>query len=189
MAFNFAQYVRLDIPEGRVKQITDGAGNVIWKAGYVNMVRISTTNNGTTIYNGTGYKNGYRIRSGGAEGAQADAACTGFIPVKGGDIVRISGCNFAQSSTSNAINVADASFANIGQMTPSYANAGYGIFAPSAAYQSYCYNKAVTQEKTGVWKWTVPPAASGAAYIRVTGYNASGNHGANMIVTVNEEIN
>jgi hypothetical protein len=189
MSLNFAQYVRLDIPEGRVKQITDGAGNVIWKAGYVNMVRISTTNNGTTIYNGTGYKNGYRIRSGGAEGAQTTSACTGFIPVNGGDIIRISGCDFSTAGgTSNAINVADASFSNIGQMTPSYADAGYGIFAPSAAYQSYCYKKAVTQEKTGVWKWTVPPAAAGIAYIRVSGYNVSGNHGANMIVTVNEEI-
>lgn len=189
MIFDFDNYVRIQIPEGMVKKITDGAGNVIWKAGYVNMVPISTTNDGVTIYNGTGYKNGYRIRSGGAEGAQANAACTGFIPVKGGDIIRISGCNFAYSNTSNAINVADASFSNIGQITPSHADAGYGIFAAGAAYQSYCYNKAVTQEKTGVWKWTVPPAASGAAYIRVTGYNASGNHGANMIVTVNEEIN
>lgn len=190
MAFNFAQYVRLEIPEGRVKQITDGAGNVIWKAGYVNMVRISTTNNGTTIYNGTGYKNGYRIRSGGAEGAMATAACTGFIPVNGGDIIRISGCDFSTAGgTANAINVADASFANIGQITPNYADAGYGIFAQNAAYQSYCYQKAVVKESANVWRWTVPPAASGSVYIRVTGYNANGNHGANMIVTVNEEIN
>lgn len=188
MSVNFASYPRLDIPEGRVKQIHKKSdGQVLWKAGYINEVRRSINTNGT-IYNGTGYKNGYRIRSGGAEGAQADAACTGFIPVKGGDIVRISGCNFAQSSTSNAINVADASFSNIGQMTPSYADAGYGIFAPSAAYQSYCYKKAVVKESANVWRWTVPPAASGAAYIRVTGYNASGNHGANMIVTINEEI-
>lgn len=188
MSVNFASYPRLEIPEGRVKQIARKSdGQVLWKAGYINEVRHSINTNGT-VYNGTGYKNGYRIRSGGAEGAQDNAACTGFIPVKGGDIIRISGCDFAYSNTSNAINVADTSFSNIGQITPSHADAGYGIFAAGAAYQSYCYKKAVTQEKTGVWKWTVPPAASGAAYIRVTGYNASGNHGANLIVTVNEEI-
>lgn len=185
MVFSFSDYARLIIPEGEVRQITDDSGQVIWKRGYINEVRRSINTDGT-IYNGTGYKNRYRIRSGGAEGAQDDAACTGFIPVKGGDIIRISGCDFARNTTSNAINVADTSFSNIGQMTPSYAGSGYGIFAPGAAYQSYCYNKAVTQEKAGVWKWTVPPAASGVAYIRVSGYGW--DHGANMIVTINEEI-
>lgn len=184
MAFNFAQHVRLDIPEGRVKQITDGAGNVIWKAGYVNMVRISTTNDGTTIYNGTGYKNGYRIRSGGAEGAQSTAACTGFIPVSGGDTVRISGCEFSVVGNSNAINVSDASYTNLGQF--SMIGSNYGIL--SSTYSAYGY-QSVVQESTGVWKWIVPPSASGVAHIRVTGHTSGGGNGAALIVTINEEIN
>lgn len=188
MALNFKDYIYLDIPEGSVKQITDSSGNIIWRRGYVNWVPRSTTNDGTTIYNGTGYKNGVRIRSGGAEGATGSGAATGFIKVNGGDIIRISGCSFGVVANENAINVADASYTNIGQVCAGYAAAGYGIFALGAAYQSYCYQNAVTQEKTGVWKWTVPPTASGVSYIRVSGYNQNGGHGSKLIVTVNEEI-
>jgi hypothetical protein len=47
---------------------------------------ISTEKDGITIYNGgLGYKNGYRVRSGGAEVTQQSAVCTGFIPFVKGD--------------------------------------------------------------------------------------------------------
>ena len=184
----FANVKSITIPEGIVTKIV-AAGVTIWQAvveGYKNWVPYSTTSDGTTIYNGTGYKYGYRIRSGGAEGTASYSTCTGFIPVSGGDTVRVSGCNFAYESTGNAINVSDSSFTNIGQITPSYAAAGYGIFASGAAYQSYSFST-VTEETSGVWKWVVPPAASGIAYIRVTAHDCS-NSGASLIVTVNQEI-
>lgn len=160
-------------------------GVQVFKAGYKNWVKYSTESDGVTIYNGgLGYKNGYRIRSGGAEAAQDTASCTGFIPVKGGDIVRISGVDFSKGLVDNAVNVSDSGFTNIGQMTPSYHNAGYGIFAVNAPYQAYCFDS-VVKESDGVWKWVLPPATSGVAYIRVTGYTKDGS---NLIVTVNEEI-
>lgn len=181
---DFTGVKAITIPEGDVKQITRKSdGVVLWKSGYKNWVKYSTESDGKTIYNGgLGYKNGYRVRSGGAEGADAYGACTGFIPVKGGDVIRISGCDFAHAANGNAINVSDASFTNIGQFT--MIPAQYGIFASS--YSAYSH-KSVVQEKTGVWKWIVPPAASGVAYIRVTGYGNS-SHGADLIVTINEEI-
>ena len=40
----------------------------------------------------------------------------------------------------------------------------------------------VVQESEGVWRWVVPPAASGVAWIRVTG-TTQGN-GAGLCVTV-----
>lgn len=184
MSLNFANYPRLEIPEGRVKQIARKSdGLVLWEAGYVNMVPLSINSDGS-IYNSTGYKNGYRIRSGGAEGAQSGSTCTGFIPVKGGDVVRISGCTFGYPQNGNAVNVANASFTNIGQFTMLPAH--YGIFLEG--YSAYAASS-VVEEATGVWKWVVPPAAAGVAYIRVTGYNSTGSApGANLIVTVNEEI-
>lgn len=186
---DFSNVKAVSIPAGVVTKIV-ATGKTLWEAvTFKNWVAFSTTNDGKTIYNGKGYKDGYRVRSGGAEGESSTAACTGFIPVKGGDIIRISGWNFSTAQSANAVNVSNASFTNLGQITPSYPDSGYGIFAAGAAYQSYCYQNAVTQEKTGVWKWTVPPATSGVAYIRVSGYNANGNHGKDMIVTINEEIN
>lgn len=158
-------------------------GVEVWSS-YTNWVPLSINADGT-IYNGTGYKNGYRIRSGGAEATFGSASCTGFIPVKGGDVVRLSGYDVEAAYNANAINVSDASFTNLGQITPSYADAGYGIFASDAAFVNHCWKNSVSQETDSVWKWTVPEGA-GIEYIRVSGY--TGGNGANMIVTVNEEI-
>lgn len=154
---------------------------------YTNQVPISTDADGVTIYNGgKGYKDGYRIRSGGAEGATTAGSCTGFIPVKGGDAVYFSGWDFSAKYNENAVNVADSSFTNIGQ----FAGQGeYGIFAPGAAYAAYSRGS-VIEESSGVWKWVVPPAASGVSYIRVSGFTRPTGYGnySNMIVTINEEI-
>lgn len=186
---NFANVKSITIPEGVVKKIVV-AGETLWEAiTYKNWVRYSTESDGVTIYNGgLGYKNGYRIRSGGAEGALSSSAHTGFIPVKAGDVIRIGGLNFGSTySHGSAMNVANSSFTNIGQF--SMQSGEYGIFAQSA-YKAYS-KSSVVQEKTGVWKWVVPPAASGVAYIRVscnmydTGEAADGSL---LIVTINEEI-
>lgn len=180
---DFSTVKSITIPEGKVTQIASN-GAVLWKSGPKNWVRYSINADGSIYNNGLGYKNGYRVRSGGEEGAVNNTACTGFIPVKGGDVVRISGCNFSYKSNSNAINVSNASFTNIGQFT--MLPASYGIFA--SGYTAYGHGS-VVEEKTGVWKWIVPPAASGVAYIRVTGYDGSvAQPGANLIVTINEEI-
>lgn len=136
------------------------------------------------IYNGTGYKNGYRVRSQGGEGETNTGACTGFIPVKGGDVIRISGCEFNVSANENAINVSNSSFSNIGQFT--MIGAHYDLFNQSA-YSAYGFSS-VVQESETVWKWIVPPASSGIAYIRISGYNQSGSNGATLIVTVNKPI-
>lgn len=149
---------------------------------FINKVPFSI-NPDSTIYNETGYKNGYRVRSGGAEGESWQAACTGFIPVKGGDIIRISGADFSVASNNNAINSADSTFTNIGQFTMLPAH--YGIY--SSDYTVYGANS-VVEESEGVWKWIVPPVASGVAYIRISGYTNTGGDGEKLIVSVNEDI-
>lgn len=161
-------------------------GVLAWKSGYKNWVKYSINADGTIYNGGLGYKDGYRVRSGGAETTQATASCTGFIPVSGGDVIRISGLDFTKAGVENAINASNSSFTNIGQITSQPSK--YGIFLESA-YMNYDY-KSIVEESTGVWKWIVPPSASGTAYIRVTAYTRpdAGGSGADMIVTVNEEI-
>jgi hypothetical protein len=161
-------------------------GVLAWKKGYKNWVPFSTEADGVTIYNGgKGYKDGVRLRSGGAEAGHGSASHTGYIPAKAGDKVRLSGYDANIVSNANAINVSDSKHTNIGQITPNYSSGGYGIF--ESTYKTYGWHNAngVKEEKTGVYVWTVPPDNS-IAYIRVTGYTEA--DGSKMIVTVNEEI-
>lgn len=179
---DFTGVKAITIPEGVVKQITRKSdGVVLWKAGYKNWVKYSTTNDGKTIYNGgLGYKNGYRVRSGGAEAAMAAATCTGFIPASAGDVIGLGGAQLGNNANSNAINVYDASYTNLGQVVENYATHGYGIFADGKLSN---WNQGTT--KNNCYYWTVPNGA-GIAFVRVTG--RMNNLGENMIVTVNEEI-
>jgi hypothetical protein len=178
---------KITTPRGEVKKITRKSdGVVLFKSGYTNLVPLSTEADGKTIYNGgLGYKNGCRIRSGGAETASSGASCTGFIPVKPNDVVRLSGYAVDTPSTvNNAINVSDENYNNLGQLASNAPN-GYGIIQKTWSEYNWSRAKGVKEEKTGVWTWTVPPDAS-IAYIRITGDTS--NNGSKMIVTVNEEI-
>lgn len=184
---DLSAYKAISINGIAMQKITIG-GVVAWVRPAINWVRRSINADGTIYNNGLGYKNGYRVRSGGAETTAGTASATGYIKVNGGDIIRISGCNFATKSTDNAINVSDSNFVNLGQLVGN-SSTGHGIFYDD--YSAYGY-PSVVEEKTGVWKWVVPPAASGIAYIRVTAatttYAALEPDGSTMVVTINEEI-
>lgn len=63
---------------------------------YTNQIAVSTDADGN-VYNGTGYKVGYRLNSSGAEDALETTATnpafiTGFIPIKTGDVVLMKDC-------------------------------------------------------------------------------------------------
>ena len=178
---DLSAYKAISIGGIAMKKLTlDGVQ--IWSKGITNWVRKSINADGTIYNGGLGYKDGYRVRSGGAEVATGTASITGYIKVNGGDVIRISGFDFSYKSTANAINVSDAEFTNIGQFTTQPASSGI-LSGNYAAYDA----SSVVEEKTGVWKWVVPPAASGVAYIRLTGYTHY-QDGVCMIVTINEEI-
>ena len=191
MNLDFSQLKQLNINGIKLEQLFIN-GTRVWK-GYKNWVRYSTESDGVTIYNGgLGYQNGYRVRSEGGYMALNTCAHTGFIPVEAGDVVRISGMHFGNGySHGSALNVADSNFINIGQF--SMFAGTYGIFNEYLAYAA----SSVVEEKTGVWKWVVPPADSGVAYIRITAnmYGAEPHNdpdvdadGSLLIVTINEEI-
>ena len=178
---NFSNLKSVKIDEvGLVRLSINGVQ--IWKKGYKNWVLFSTEDDDKTIYNGgVGYKDNYRIRSGGAEIAYTGASCTGFIPVKGGDVMRMSGYDLTNKSSANAINVYDGNHVNLGQAVANTAS-GYGEF--TGAWKDYNWSSAV-ENPTGVLVWMVPPDAR-ISYIRVTGY--TGGDGRGMVITKNEEI-
>lgn len=163
-------------------------GVVAWERAVINWVKKSTNTDGS-IYNGTGYKDNVRLSSSGAEKELKRAACTGYIPVKGGDVVRIYPIDSTQlSGSGTGFNVYDASFTHLGQAA---SNGTYGIFA--GAYSAYSWQNSCVSEGGGVYRWTVPPVASGVAYIRITMYDGTTTdgvdfNGSQMIVTVNEPI-
>ena len=173
------------IPEGNVIQIeTDGI--VIWKlpASYTNLVPLSTESDGTPYNGGLGYKNGYRVRSGGAEGEQSTCACTGFIPCKAGDTLRVYIPPVSGTRDLYYINVSNASKTNLGQLA---SNGIYGIFSGSG------YTWSDIENDGDIWSFTIPTditSANDIAFIRVTiAFSQSAETtGEGLIVTVNEEI-
>lgn len=184
---DFTGVKAITIPEGKVKKITrksDGA--VLWKSGYKNWMKYSTEADGKTIYNGgLGYKNGYRIRSGGAESESTNASCTGFIPFKKGDKLYIYP-PFEGLNTQNAINFADKTFTNLGQVVDT--GGGYGICSskPSAFKTSVINGVSVLDLSENTVQ-----GVENIAYVRVTNnlLNSLGiTSGADMIITKNEEI-
>jgi len=165
-------------PEGNVVKV-ECDGEILWeKELFVNQVPLSIDTDGS-IYNGIGYKNNYRVRSGGTEAANENSVCTGFMPFKKGQTLYISP-PFDGGNTNNAINFIDKDFTNLGQITDS--GACYGICTDGASI----YKSAVIN---GVSVLTLGDKAdSNIAYIRITHKNYVCNKGANLIVAINQKI-
>jgi len=174
---DFSQVKAITIPEGAVTKIVSG-DIILWQAStylYKNWAKYSTENDGVTIYNsGVGYKDGYRVRSGGAEQQYAGGCCTGFIPFKVGDTLRIYP-SFSGENALNAINFSDGSFNNLGQVTD------------SGVYYGICNSSYKTSVVDGVSTLTLTDSHdSSIQYVRITHKLTTG---ADLIITINEELN
>lgn len=165
-------------------------GVLAWKKGFKNWAFNSLEAGGASIYNGgKGYKTGYRIRSGGAEGTNPAAICTGFIPFKIGDTIRIFP-QFSGNNTENSLTYFDGSFAVLGQRT--HSGSEYGIcHNVNGVYKTTIVNGVTTLSLTeGVHSADI-------RYVRVTNLYDMNNEGranavkqdiSNFIITVNEEF-
>jgi hypothetical protein len=185
---DFTSIKALTTPDGDVAKIAVN-GSVVWvkPADYVNLVPLSVDIDGTPYNGGLGYKNGYRVRSGGAEAGSQNNVCTGFIPYKAGDVLEIYSPKSSAFTTTSYINVSDSSKANIGQVAT---NAVYGIFNSVSGSSWSAY---VTELDNGVRRFVVPmtiPNANNIAFVRVTiGFGTTADAtGDGMIIAVNEEI-
>ena len=176
-----------------LEEMLDGyAGDVESSTTATNVVPLSVDESGN-IYNGTGYKDGYRLNSSGTEKEQANSTLTGFIRCNKGDIIRMTGAVFAEYASGGSED----------GLTP-----GNGVGALYSYLALYDANKtkiAISQATQagmeglnvkitwGTFPVSVPSDIvtfdltnidENTAYIRI---NAVGQ-GANMIVTINEEI-
>lgn len=145
---------------------------------YTNLVPASIDTDGS-IYNGTGYKEGYRLNSSGVPAELAGAVHSGFIPYDG-EVIRAWGTTSANASNSgNYIGLYDASFEKIYMIGGSnYTNYG-GIWEAKDGKYMVTFDPAVcTNEALNNY-------LASAKYIRVSWAVGTG---ANLVVTLDEEI-
>lgn len=175
---DFSAVKAVTIPEGVVKKIAC-AGVTLWEAiSFTNQVPISTDTDGS-IYNGVGYKDGYRLSSsGGVSGTAVPTAThTGFIKFNAGEVIRVKITGgFTQSGAGNYFNFYDTAFGLVKADYPdSYKNGTYGttetLSDGSTLITLHNYMGGLTIGQ--------------AYYIRISLNPAKG---ADLIVTVNEEI-
>lgn len=180
---NLRNVSELTIPEGKVKKILRGT-TLLWQS-VKNWVKYSTEADGVTIYNnGLGYKDGYRVRSGGVEVSESFSTCTGYIPYKKGDVLYIYP-PFNGGNTQNAINFYKTDFEVFGQIT----DAGVTYGSCTSAFKTTIVNGVSVLDISNV---TVSGVEQ-IAYVRITNGLRSYSpinmqSGSEMIITKNEEI-
>lgn len=126
--------------------------------GFTNQIPLSIDSSGS-IYNGVGYKEGYRIStSSGNESAASGMSVTGFIPVPNSATIRIKGIDLSSGNSTMAWYGTNFTFKS----------------------GTYCNGNFDAEDANGVRKKTFTNAAG---YIRI-----SGAFGDNPIITVNEPI-
>ena len=151
---------------------------VIPQSSYTNQIPLSTDETGA-VYNGTGYKDGYRLSGSDAtETASSGSILTGFIPVKAGDVVRFSGVYLGTSGGGEKSYFFDANKANHSHIMTPY---NWKEKIDVAEFGPYEYN-----DTTHILSSFTVPNDANIAYVR---FSLHGTTGADAIITVNEEIN
>jgi hypothetical protein len=171
--------------------------------GYTNLVPTSTDTDGN-VFNGMGYQDGYCLayaESGATLTAQSGYTVTGFIPYKHTDLIRMSGVTWS-SANKSCITFYDANkkpLANyIGNGYTNPAKATYtseGILVnclESKEKQSVTTANGVTTFNMDFVDKDTTNTSGGASgragyHIKYVRISAQGN-GADMVITVNEEI-
>lgn len=187
---DFSTVKKLAIPEGEVKKITVG-GTVMWQAKtFTNQVPISTDTDGS-IFNGVGYIENRRLSSSGglSSSAQNGSVTTGFIPFYGDTtVIRLKGVEWL-----NAPSIVDGHYYIMFYDANKKSRGNNDYFTP-AAIEGYSHILNGAKDSNGVETLsfnteygtsnTLLQWIRSASYVRITAYGK----GANMIVTINEEI-
>lgn len=148
------------LPNGNIggyKKVENAGGKPL----FTNRLPLAIGSDGE-VYNGTGFKTGYRLSSSGAETQASGFTCTGFIPCKNGDVIRLKGVK--KASDNNYIIPYNSSFAKNGNIVY-----GSSIVDDGTGTDTLTYTVAINVEPT---------------YIRIS----LGEITSDSIITVNEEI-
>ena len=100
---DFTGVKAITIPEGSVKKITAN-GVTLWeKISFVNLLPLAIGSDGKPYNNGQGWKANTRLNSSGVESTSSATGIevTGFIPVKHGDKVYLSGITMNNGTKAN----------------------------------------------------------------------------------------
>lgn len=144
---------------------------------FTNQVPISIASDGSIYNDGLGYKNGYRLSSSGSESEMNTNVITGFIKAKAGDTIRIKGSNWCNTDvTTNYLIAYDSNFAKV------YTG------NPQKSYETNTFVTSMNYDETTGISTVVLKSGFVYEYIRISLYYGSSPDGANLIVTVNEEI-
>ena len=156
---------------------------------FTNQVPISTDTDGS-IFNGTGYKENVRLSSSGgiSSSAQNGSVTTGFIPFYGDStVIRMKGVQWINAVAANG---------GIGHFYLMFYDSGKQKMEYLASYdlELYAHIATAVRDANGVETVTFNTeygdtntmlnAIRKASFIRITAYGK----GADMIVTINEEI-
>lgn len=189
MSIDFTGVKGVTIPEGVVKMITRGS-EVLWKAiTFKNQVPISTDTDGS-IFNGVGYKENVRLSSsGGISGsAQNGSVTTGFIPFPDGDatVIRMKGVIWKSASA----DIGGHYYINFYDSNKKFLAYLSAVEAPAATHivtvtrDANGVESVVWNQSYGTTNVLLQFVRNTAKYVRINAYGK----GADMIVTINEEI-
>ena len=186
---DFTKLKKLNIGGIDLKQLFIN-GIQVWKS-FTNWVPLSTDTDGS-IFNGTGYKENVRLSSSGgiSSSAQNGSVTTGFIPFPDGDktVIRMKGVEFISGGSESGkhyyVVFYDAS-----------KNTATNCYLSAQNVNAYSHIITATRDENGVETFSfnheygttnefLQYIRNKAKYIRIT---AKGK-GADMIVTINEEI-
>lgn len=195
---DFSQVKKIVIPEGEVKQISCN-GTVLWKAiSYTNQVTKSIGSDKKPFNGGLGYYNGQELSgSSGSQRSGTNTTVTGFIPVKQGDVIRIKGCNWYSTKKNNYIVAYNSSFGHWSTTQTQgthYYNTTNNPGKQTIESETYGGSLDIQSDVSTIVIAQNPSwgdkGFENIAYIRISvqGDGTSTVDGADLIVTVNEEI-
>ena len=180
---NLSSYKTISINGALMKKILIG-GVVAWRKPAKNWVPLSTDTDGS-IFNGVGYKDNVRLSSSGgiSSSAQSGSTTTGFIPWNGADtdIIRMAGVTWeSESGKHYYVNCYDASKKFLAYLSAIEAgNYGHVVTVTREnGVTTVDFNEGYGTSNSMLQYFRQ------SKYIRIT---AKGS-GADMIVTINEEI-
>ena len=193
---DFTKIKKMTIGDVELKQLFIN-GIQVWKS-FTNQVRQSIGSDKQPFNGGLGYWNGQELSgSSGSQRARTNTTVTGFIPVKQGDVIRIKGCNWYSTKATNYIVAYNSNFGHWSttQTTGThYYNTTNNpderfmenpVFGGSMDIQSGVSTIVIGKNKDGQLN-----GYENIAYIRISvrGDGSNAVDGADLIVTVNEEI-
>lgn len=162
---------------------------------FTNQIKRATESDGITIYNsGLGYIDEYRLSSNGSLSSQANTVTTGFIKCNSTSLIRLAGVTWkAPDYGSCYLAFYDSSFTLLGSINHYFADdyqAYISTVRGNVKFKTSSATNALVSptEQNNVLifdHYTFKSDADKVAYFRINGIGV----GANMIVSVNEEIN